>query len=107
MAKVGMWLYKNGGGDAIQKKIIKKLNKLGIESVSDLNLRNAFSRKGKIICNDTIMENLDLFFSYNAGEQTQYQMYLYEALNHSIPTINEYNAFALTEDKFKTNYILR
>lgn len=107
MAKVGMWLYQNGGGDVIQTKLIKKLNKRGIETVSDLNLRNAFSKKGKIICNNTVMEELDLFFSYNAGQQTQYQMYLYEALSHAIPTINEFSAFALTEDKFKTNYILR
>ena len=106
MAKIGMWLYRNGGGDIIQDKIIKKLNKLGIETITDLNLRQAFSEKGTIICKGTIMEELDLFFSYNAGQQTQYQMYLYEALNRSIPTINEYNAFALTEDKFKTNYIL-
>jgi ribosomal protein S6--L-glutamate ligase len=107
MAKIGMWLYQNGGGDEIQKKLIKKLSKEGIETVSDLNLRNAFSRKGKIICNETVMEELDLFFSYNAGQQTQYQMYLYEALSYSIPTLNDFRAFALTEDKFKTNYILK
>ena len=107
MATIGMWLYQNGGGDLIQDKIIKKLNKLGIDAITDLNLREAFSRRSEIVCKGTIMEELDLFFSYNAGQQTQYQMYLYEALNRSIPTINEYNALVLTEDKFKTNYILR
>jgi ribosomal protein S6--L-glutamate ligase len=107
MAKVGMWIYSNSGGDVVQNKLVKKLNKLGIESITDLNLRNAYSKKGKIVCNENVvMEDLDLFFSYNAGQQTQYQMYLYEALNHSIPTINEFKAFALTEDKFKTNYLL-
>jgi len=51
---------------------------------------------------------LDLFFSYNkAGEQTQYQVYLYQALNRVIPIINSYDAFALTEDKFQTAFLLR
>ena len=53
------------------------------------------------------MEELDLFFSYNAGEQTQYQVYLYEMLNHFIPTINSYESFALSEDKFKTAQLLK
>jgi ribosomal protein S6--L-glutamate ligase len=108
MAKVGMWIYQNGGGDTIQDKLVKKLKDRDIDSVTGLNLRDAYSKRGKIICNeDVVMEDLDLFFSYNAGQQTQYQMYLYEALSHSIPTINEYRAFALTEDKFQTNYLLQ
>jgi len=53
------------------------------------------------------MNKLDLFFSYNAGEQTQYQMYLYKSLNRIMPTINNYNAFELTEDKFHTSFLLR
>jgi ribosomal protein S6--L-glutamate ligase len=52
------------------------------------------------------MEELDLFLSYNAGQQTQYQLYLYEAISQSIPTINNYPAFALSEDKFKTSHLL-
>ena len=34
-------------------------------------------------------------------------MYLYQALNRVIPTINSYEAFALTEDKFHTSFVLR
>jgi ribosomal protein S6--L-glutamate ligase len=105
--KVGFWLYQNGGGNAIQKKLIKKLKKIGVEVVTDLNLRDAYAKKGQIICRDQVMEDLDLFFSYNAGQQTQYQMYLYEALSRVVPTVNNYQAFALTEDKFKTNHLLR
>jgi len=32
--KIGMWLYSNGGGDKIQKSIVKKLKDRGIETVS-------------------------------------------------------------------------
>jgi len=52
------------------------------------------------------METLDAFFSYNAGKQSQYQMYLYQTLNDYIPCLNNFDAFALTEDKFRTSHRL-
>ncbi len=107
MRKVGIWLYSNGGGDVIQKKLVKKLQDRGIESITDLNLRHAIAKNKDIICNDTAMNKLDLFFSCNAGEQTQYQIYLYKALNRIIPIINSYESFELTEDKFQTSILLR
>ncbi len=102
-----MWMYQNSGGDQIQKKLIDRLKERGISTIPDLNLRHAIARDGKIVCRNSVMEDLDLFFSYNAGEQTQYQVYLYEALNRVIPTINSFDAFALSEDKFKTAHMLR
>ncbi len=105
--QIGMWMYQNSGGDKIQKNLIEKLKERDISVVSDLNLRNAIAKNGSIICNNTKMEELDLFFSYNAGEQTQYQVYLYETLDKFIPTINNFSAFSLSEDKFKTTHLLR
>jgi len=105
--RIGMWMYQNSGGSEIQKKLIDKLRERDIISIPDLNLRNATSQNGKITCNGTVMEDLDLFFSYNAGEQTLYQTYLYETLNYSIPTINSYKSFALSEDKYKSAHLLR
>jgi len=110
---IGMWLYQNGGGDVIQNKMIKKLQERNINTIPHLNLRNAIAKNGNIICQsegcekDHKLNKLDLFFSYNAGEQTQYQMYLYQALNRVIPIINSYDSFALTEDKFHTAFVLR
>jgi len=104
--KVGLWIYQNGGGDKIEKKIIKKLRERDIKVKRDLNLRYAVAKKGHIYHGKTVVDELDLFFSYNAGEQTQYQVYLYEALNRVIPMINSYEAFALTEDKFQTSFLL-
>lgn len=110
--RVGIWLYQNGGGDIIEAKIVAKLAERGIEAITGLNLRNAYVESGKILCEDrkgeiVAMEELDAFYSYNAGEQTQYQMYLYEALDRVIPCINNYRSFALTEDKFQTAHLLR
>jgi ribosomal protein S6--L-glutamate ligase len=104
---IGMWLYSNGGGEAIGKKIIKKLKQRDINVVNNINLRHAVAQNNDILHNNTKLNNLDLFFSYNAGEQSKYQMYLYQALNRIIPMINSYDSFALTEDKFHTSYVLR
>jgi ribosomal protein S6--L-glutamate ligase len=105
--KIGMWLYTNGGGDKIAKKIIKKLKEREIDVLDNVNLRDAIAKNGHILYGDEKLDKLDLFFSYNAGEQTQYQVFLYQALNRVIPMINSYEAFALTEDKFQTSFLLR
>ncbi|NPA81790.1 MAG: ATP-grasp domain-containing protein [Epsilonproteobacteria bacterium] len=105
--RVGIWMYQNGGGDVIEKKIVNKLKERGIEAITDLNLRYATAEEGHIMCNGVAMEELDLFFSYNAGGQTQYQVYLYEALDQYIPIINNFKAFSITEDKFKTIHLLK
>jgi ribosomal protein S6--L-glutamate ligase len=105
--EIGMWLYQNGGGDKIQKKIIKKLKDREIDVTTGINLRDAIARNGHILWKDEKLDKLDLFFSYNAGEQTQYQMYLAKALNHVVPMINSYDALELTEDKFQTSFLLR
>ena len=105
-ATVGLWMYQNGGGDVIEQRLKSDLSALGIETISGLNLAHACSKMGQTTCHGTIMEHLDLFFSYNAGEQTPYQVHLYEALGKAIPTINSFDAFKITEDKFFTSTIL-
>ena len=105
--KIGMWLYSNGGGDKIQKKIIKGLKEREIETLNNIRLHDCIAQNGHIYHDKLKVDKLDLFFSYNAGEQTQYQMYLYQALNRIIPMINSYESFALTEDKFHTSFVLR
>jgi len=102
-----MWMYQNGGGAAIEKTIVAKLRARGIETKTGINLRHATAKNGHIHHGELQVDALDLFFSYNAGEQTQYQMFLYQALNRVMPTINSYDAFALTEDKFQTAFYLR
>ncbi len=105
--EIGLWLYQNGGGDVIQDSMIAQLQERDISAITNLNLRNATAINGVIYCEGIRMEELDLFFSYNAGQQTQYQLYLYETLDRYIPIINNYKAFNLTEDKFKTAHLLQ
>jgi ribosomal protein S6--L-glutamate ligase len=103
MRKVGLWMYQNGGGDAIEQKIVSQLRERGIEAVTGLNLRFSVASSEGIICNGTNVSELDAFFSYNAGEQTVMQVYMYEVLASQIPTINNFDAFKLAEDKFRSN----
>ena len=104
---VGIWMYKNGGGDKIEQKLVSKLKERGIDTKTGLNLRNAIVKDDKVIIDNFVLNDLDLFFTYNAGEQTQYQVYLYKTLNRVIPFINSYEAFELTEDKFQTTFTLK
>jgi len=103
---VGMWMYSNCGGDAIQDEIVKQLYNKGINTLTDLDLAKGVAEKGRIICDGVDMTALDLFFSYNAGQQSPYQTYLYSALSKSVQTLNNYDSFVLSEDKFLTSHLL-
>ncbi len=107
MGLVGIWMYQNSGGDIIQNKLVNKLDERGHEVVTGINLRHAHAETGKLIWNDMNLYDLDCFFSYNAGEQTRYQVYLYEILDRHLPCINNFQAFNISEDKFQTNDLLR
>ncbi len=103
---VGIWMYQNSGGAEIEQKIILKLLERGINSVTGLDLRFAEGSKHGIFCKGTNVTELDAFFSYNAGEQTVAQTYMYATLSEFIPTLNNYKSFALAEDKFQSNMVL-
>ena len=81
MGKVGIWMYQNGGGDRIEQKMVSLLEDLGHEVITRINLRHAVAESGKMIWNGMDLYELDCFFSYNAGEQTRYQVYLYGVLD--------------------------
>ncbi|RXJ74049.1 hypothetical protein CS022_05245 [Veronia nyctiphanis] len=106
LATVGLWMYENGGGREIERKIVQNLKEREIDCHTGLNLRDAIARDGKIICKDIIMEELDAFVSYNASQQSQFQLYLYQTLSRAIPTINNFDAFSIAEDKFQTAHLL-
>lgn len=111
--QVGIWLYQNSGGNLIQEKIVRKLKEREINSVTGVDLSKAIVNNGDIYCKTDKNENLslpsdiDLLFSYNAGETSSYQKYLYQAISKLIPTINNYDAYSLTEDKFQTSFLLK
>ncbi|MCF6173166.1 MAG: ATP-grasp domain-containing protein [Campylobacteraceae bacterium] len=104
---VGIWMYQNGGGNKIEEKLVSKLRQRDIKSITNLNPRYGIAKNEKLFIKDTLVNDLDLFFSYNAGEQTQYQVYLYKIINKLMPAINSYESFILSEDKFQTTFKLK
>lgn len=102
---IGLWMYHNGGGAAIEQQLAAALKDRNIEMISGLNLYHATAQNGSIMCHGVRMESLDLYLSYNAGQQSTYQVYLYKMLNKSVPCINSFEAFSLTEDKFQTTHL--
>ena len=66
---IGMWIYNNGGGDKIGKKIIKKLQDRDIETINDVRLHDCIAKNSHIYVDDLKVDKLDLMFSYNAGQQ--------------------------------------
>lgn len=103
---IGMWMYQNSGGIEIQQKMVEKLKERDIGVITNLNLRYSEADKNGMRCKGVNVTDLDLFFSYNAGEQTVSQVYCYEQLAKCIPTINNFEAFKLSEDKFQTDMAL-
>lgn len=100
-------MYQNGGGDVIEQKLVNKLKEREIDCITGLDLCCAEAHNGAMMCKGTNMLDLDLFFSYNAGEQTQGQIYMYEILGDFITTVNSFEAFKLSEDKLRTNMRLQ
>ncbi len=103
---VGLWMYQNGGGENVERKLVSRLQERGARVITGLNLAQSIAGQGEILCQGFPVETLDLFLSYNAGEQTPFQVYLYETLNRSVTCINSWEAFNLTEDKFLTAHAL-
>lgn len=109
---IGIWMYQNCGGEVIEQKLVSQLYDHGYSVFTGLNLRGAEVSQDGIYCYSRSgvrvrMDMLDVFFSYNAGEQSLHQVYLYEFLDSHVHTINSYAGFSLTEDKFRTNLTLR
>ena len=106
MRRAGIWMYANGGGNVIQKKIVDGLREREIEPITGLDMRFAYGDSQGVLCNGVDMSKLDIFFSYNAGAQTVAQLYMYETLSYCIPTVNNFKSFMIAEDKFRTNMLL-
>lgn len=59
--QIGMWLYQNSGGDKIQEKLISKLKERDIDTLANINLREAIAKNGHIIHNKVKLDKLDYF----------------------------------------------
>ena len=65
---VGMWMYSNSGGTAIQAKIVNQLRDRDIEAITDLNLGHANAHNGTITCHNVTMEELRSFHTMQVNK---------------------------------------
>lgn len=109
MKKVGLWMYKNDGGDVIQRRLKSKLMENDIFVLNDFDLRECYIVDNRILTDkgDDLAE-LDCLYYMNADEQSEHQLEILNALNISgVKLINSYNSHINARDKFVANFILR
>ena len=109
MKKVGLWMYKNDGGDIIQERLKSKLIKNNIFVLNDFDLRDCYIVNDKILTsNGYDLTKLDCLYYMNADEQSEHQLEILNALSISgVKLINPYNSHINARDKFVSNFILR
>lgn len=67
MKKVGLWMYKNDGGDIIQERLKSKLIKNNIFVLNDFDLRDCYIVNDKILTsNGYDLTKLDCLYYMNA-----------------------------------------
>ena len=108
-AGIGLWMYRNQGGDGIEARLKKELEAHDIFVVNDFDLRRCYSENGKIITeNGFDLTCVKLLYHMNADEQTPYQIHILEALaNTGIRLVNSWQAFSAASDKFIANLLMR
>ena len=106
---IGLWMYRNDGGEYIQDTLKAELEEKGYTIINDFDMRDCYCYDAEIFTKDgRNLSNLDLLFHMNADEQTPYQNEILKALEASgVPIIPNWQAFSLAKDKFSTNFILR
>lgn len=109
MAKIGLWIYHNDGGDVIESKLSSRLTRAGHEVVGDLDMRSFHLRGGRVHdANDVDLSSLDVFYHMNADEQDPNQLDQLFALERSgVSVVNRARAYADARDKPVANQILR
>jgi ribosomal protein S6--L-glutamate ligase len=106
--KIGIWMYKNDGGDVPRSKLIKMLQKEDYEVIHDFDMRKCYCINNTVITEDGIdLSSLDLLYHMNADERNDHQITMLHALEISgVKVINPYYQFENARDKFTSNMLL-
>lgn len=106
---IALWMYRNEGGDAIQKELKTKLENRGHIVINNFDMRECYFLNGDILtkCGYNLLD-ADLLYHMNADEQNTHQNEILRALDQAGVTIlNDWDAFSKAKDKFTANLLLR
>jgi len=108
-AVIGLWMYRNQGGDGIQEQLKKALTDRGLSVINDFDLRQCHVVNGCVLAESGFnLSDLHALYHMNADEQSPYQLHILEALGKSgVKLINSYASFVLASDKFMANLLMR
>lgn len=106
---VGLWMYTNDGGSAIQEKLKERLKDKNIQVVNDFDMRLCYCQNGRVYTQKGFdLSSVDVFYHMNADEQTPYQNDILRALELSgVRVVNSWDAFYTAKNKFMTNVLLK
>ncbi len=107
--KIGLWMYRNDGGDYIHERLKRALEERGHTVISDFDMRECYCYNSEVFTKDGVnLSELDLFYHMNADEQTLYQNDILKALEDSgVRVVPNWKSFSTAKDKFTTNLLLR
>lgn len=109
MSHIGLWFYRNEGGDFILQKIKAQLKNLNHAVFDSFDMRECYVSSGRVYTRDGFdLSSLDFLYYMNADEQTNHQREILRIIELSgVPIINSFSSFDNCQDKFIANFLLR
>jgi ribosomal protein S6--L-glutamate ligase len=106
---IGLWMYRNDGGDIVQEKLKKLLEEKNIKVINDFDMRECYCFNGRVYTKEGFdLSSVDVFYHMNADEQTPFQNDILRALELSgVKVINDWDSFSTARNKFMTNVLLK
>lgn len=109
MAHIGLWMYENDGGSAIEAQLTKRLEALGHHVMGKLDMRSSYTRDGRVLAGDARdLSSLDVFYFMDADRQSPNQADQLHALERSgVKVVNTPASYDAARDKPVANQLLR
>ena len=107
--KIGLWMYGNDGGDAVQHQLISEIESRGYCTISGFDLRNVVVEESHVYTETGFdLSSLNVLYHMNAEHRNEHQDTVLQALELAgVTLVNSYQSYRLTRDKFYANQILR
>jgi ribosomal protein S6--L-glutamate ligase len=109
MARIGLCIYPNDGGDVIERRLTERLCRMGHAVTGQIDMRAAYLWNGRVFTEgNRDLSALDAFYHMDADRQSPNQFDQLFALERSgVAVTNRPAAYAMARDKPTANQVLR